>query len=409
MTTEVLSALPNRVFSFKRKLMMIGPAFIAAIAYIDPGNFATNIQAGSTFGYKLLWVVLWSNLMAMLIQYLSAKLGIVTGKDLTEHLRERLPKWAITPYWLQAEVIAIATDLAEFIGAAVGFQLLFSVTLMQGAVITALFTFAILMLNQRGQKSVEIIIGGLLIVVAAVYIVELLWARPAGGEVIKGLLLPTMKTPDQVYLAAGILGATVMPHVIYLHSALFKEKSTEKKADRLKSTRMDVWIAMTIAGFVNIGMITMAAAVFHAHGHHDIAAIETAYKTLTPLLGHGAATLFGISLVASGLSSSVVGTMAGQVVMQGFTQKHISIWVRRIVTMLPSFLLIALAVNTTQILIVSQVVLSFGIAFALIPLLIFTNNHKIMSEFTNNFWTKNIGWIVVALVVSLNLYLLFTM
>ncbi len=409
MTTQVLSALPSRTFNFKRKLMMIGPAFIAAIAYIDPGNFATNIQAGSTFGYKLLWVVLWSNLMAMLIQYLSAKLGIVTGKDLTEHLRDRLPKWAITPYWLQAEVIAIATDLAEFIGAAVGFQLLFGVSLMQGAIITALFTFAILMLNQRGQKSVEFVIGGLLIVVAAVYIVELLWARPAGGEVVKGLLLPTMKTPDQVYLAAGILGATVMPHVIYLHSALFKEKSTEKKADRLKSTRIDVWIAMTIAGFVNIGMITMAAAVFHAHGHHDIAAIETAYKTLTPLLGHGAATLFGISLVASGLSSSVVGTMAGQVVMQGFTKKHISVWVRRIVTMLPSFLLIALAVNTTQILVVSQVVLSFGIAFALIPLLIFTSNRKIMSEFANNIWTKNIGWIVVALVVALNFYLLLTM
>ncbi len=409
MTTQVLSALPSRTFNFKRKLMMIGPAFIAAIAYIDPGNFATNIQAGSTFGYKLLWVVLWSNLMAMLIQYLSAKLGIVTGKDLTEHLRDRLPKWAITPYWLQAEVIAIATDLAEFIGAAVGFQLLFGVSLMQGATITALFTFAILMLNQRGQKSVEFVIGGLLIVVAAVYIVELLWARPAGGEVVKGLLLPTMKTPDQVYLAAGILGATVMPHVIYLHSALFKEKSTEKKADRLKSTRIDVWIAMTIAGFVNIGMITMAAAVFHAHGHHDIAAIETAYKTLTPLLGHGAATLFGISLVASGLSSSVVGTMAGQVVMQGFTKKHISVWVRRIVTMLPSFLLIALAVNTTQILVVSQVVLSFGIAFALIPLLIFTSNRKIMSEFANNIWTKNIGWIVVALVVALNFYLLLTM
>lgn len=409
MSAQVLSAVPSRTLNFKRKLMLIGPAFIAAIAYIDPGNFATNIQAGSAFGYKLLWVVLWSNLMAMLIQYLSAKLGIVTGKDLTEHLRERLPKWAVTPYWVQAEVIAIATDLAEFIGAAVGFQLLLGVTLMQGAIITALFAFAILMLNQRGQKSVEMIIGGLLIVVAAVYIVELLWSQPAMGAVTKGLLLPTMKTPDQVYLAAGILGATVMPHVIYLHSALFKEKTTASKQERIKSTRIDVWIAMTIAGFVNIGMITMAAAVFHAHGHHDIAAIETAYKTLTPLLGHGAATLFGISLIASGLSSSVVGTMAGQVVMQGFTQKRISVWVRRVVTMLPSFLLIALAVNTTEILVVSQVVLSFGIAFALIPLLMFTSNRQVMKNFVNNVWTKGFGWIVVSLVVALNLYLLFTM
>ncbi len=408
MTTHALTT-PFGGISFKKKLMMLGPAFIAAIAYIDPGNFATNIQAGSAFGYQLLWVVLWANLMAMVIQYLSAKLGIVTGKDLTEHLRDRLPTWAVKPYWIQAEVIAIATDLAEFIGAAVGFQLLLGVTLMQGAILTAIFTFGVLMLNQRRQKPVEFIIGGLLLVVAAVYIVELLWAQPSLSKMAGGLFIPTMKNPEQVYLAAGILGATVMPHVIYLHSALFKEKSTLSKLTRLKSTKWDVLIAMTIAGFVNIGMITMASAVFHTSGHHDIAEIETAYKTLIPLLGHGAATLFGISLIASGLSSSVVGTMAGQVIMKGFTHHEIPAWLRRAITMLPSFILIALAINTTTILVVSQIVLSFGIAFALIPLLIFTSNKGMMRQFTNTKSTQVIGWIIVAMVVALNLYLLVIM
>lgn len=393
----------------KKKLLLLGPAFIAAIGYIDPGNFATNIESGSAFGYQLLWVVLWANLMAMLIQYLSAKLGIVTGKNLPEHLRDHLPKWAIMPYWIQAEIIAMATDLAEFIGAAVGFQLLFSISLMEGAVITAIVTVMILMLNNKSQKPLEVIIGALLLLVAVIYIFELFIAPPASNELIKGLIVPTLNSPHQIYLAAGILGATVMPHVIYLHSALFKNTYGEKVATRLRSTKYDVLIAMVIAGFVNIAIVAMAAAVFHYSGNQDIAEIETAYKTLTPLVGKSASILFGISLVASGLSSTVVGTMAGQVVMQGFVNFTIPMWLRRSITMIPSFIVIGLAVNTTEILVMSQVVLSFGIALAIIPLLYFTNSKKIMGKYKNNKTVSALGFVIVAIVLALNLYLSYTL
>ncbi len=313
------------------------------------------------------------------------------------------------PLLVQAEVIAMATDLAEFIGASVGFQLLFGITLMEGAILTALVTFGILMFNRRSQKPLEAAIGGLLLLVAGIYIAELLMAKPAGGEMVKGLLLPTLTEPHQIYLAAGILGATVMPHVIYLHSALFKQGYGEKTEKRLRSTRIDVLIAMTIAGFVNVAIIAMAAAVFHATGHHDVAEIETAYKTLEPLLGHAASTLFGISLIASGLSSTVVGTLAGQVVMQGFVHFTIPVWVRRAVTMIPSFVVIGLGINTTDILVMSQVVLSFGIALALIPLLMFTNSQKLMGQFANKRVVSVLGVVIAGFVLVLNSYLLFTL
>ncbi|MHC6527361.1 Nramp family divalent metal transporter [Vibrio proteolyticus] len=391
----------------KRKLMLLGPAFIAAIGYIDPGNFATNIESGAAFGYQLLWVVLWANLMAMLIQYLSAKLGIVTGKNLAEHLRDHLPnKWAVGFYWIQAEVIAIATDLAEFIGAAVGFQLLFGISLMQGAVVTAAVTVMILMFSRKGQKPLEMIIGALLLLVAMIYVAELIFAQPVGTEMLSGLLTPGFSDSRQVYLAAGILGATVMPHVIYLHSALFKNSYGESKVTRLRSTRLDVVIAMVIAGFVNIAIVAMAAAVFHASGHPHVAEIETAYLTLTPLVGQAAAALFGVSLIASGLSSTVVGTMAGQVVMQGFVRFSIPLWLRRTITMAPSFVVIGWGVNTTDILLMSQVVLSFGIALAIIPLLMFTNSERLMGQFKNNKWVAYAGVVIVALVLALNAYLL---
>lgn len=402
-------AQPKFKIPLKQKLMLIGPAFIAAIGYIDPGNFATNIEAGASFGYQLLWVVLWANLMAMLIQYLSAKLGIITGKDLAEHLRDHLPKWAIVPYWLQAEVIAMATDLAEFIGAAVGFQLLFGISLMQGAAITAVVTMTILMISNRGQKPLELIIASLLLLVAVIYVVELFIASPNVSHMAHGILIPTLNDPKQVYLAAGILGATVMPHVIYLHSALFKNSYGLSKQVRLKSTRTDVLVAMSIAGFVNIAIIAMAAAVFHYSGHQTVAEIETAYLTLTPLVGHSAAILFGVSLVASGLSSTVVGTMAGQVVMQGFVKFKIPMLLRRVLTMLPAFVVIAMGINTTEILVMSQVVLSFGIALALIPLLKFTNDVKLMGQFANSHWVKYAGIVIVALVLALNAYLLVTL
>ncbi|MBE8127108.1 Nramp family divalent metal transporter [Photobacterium damselae subsp. piscicida] len=394
---------------FKRKLLLLGPAFIAAIGYIDPGNFATNIESGSSYGYQLLWVVLWANLMAMLIQYLSAKLGIVTGKNLAEHLRDHLPKWAIGPYWIQAEIIAIATDLAEFIGAAVGFQLVFGISLMEGAIITAVASILILMLNKRGQKPLEAVIGSLLMLVAIIYVVELFYAGPSGSELSKGLIVPSFNSAHEIYLAAGILGATVMPHVIYLHSALFKNSYGEKTETRLRSTKVDVLIAMVIAGFVNIAIVAMAAAVFHYSGNQHVAEIETAYMTLTPLVGKAASLLFGISLIASGLSSTVVGTMAGQVVMQGFVHFKIPMWVRRSVTMIPSFIVIGLGLDTTQILVMSQVVLSFGIALAIIPLLMFTNSERLMGEFKNTKTVNILGVIIVTLVLALNGYLMVTL
>lgn len=392
-----------------RRLLLLGPAFIAAIGYIDPGNFATNIEAGSSFGYRLLWVVLWANLMAMFIQYLSAKLGIVTGKNLAQHLGDRLPRWAVVPYWLQAELIAMATDLAEFIGAAVGFQLLLGVSLLEGAMITGLLTLGILQLRRWGQKPLEAIIGGLLLLVAGIYVAQLFLSHPAASGMAAGLLVPGFDNGHQVYLAAGILGATVMPHVIYLHSALFEGQQGQSVAARLRATKLDVSLAMTIAGFVNVAIIAMAAAVFHFSGHQDIASIENAYLTLTPMLGKGAAILFGLSLIASGLSSSVVGTLAGEVVMQGFVRFSIPIWIRRLVTMLPAFVVIAMGVDTTKILVMSQVVLSFGIALALIPLLKFTGNKALMGRFANSDPLKWTGVAIVLLVVVLNAYLLFTL
>nr|WP_086939872.1 Nramp family divalent metal transporter [Thaumasiovibrio occultus] len=388
---------------------LLGPAFIAAIGYIDPGNFATNIESGSAYGYQLLWVVLWANLMAMLIQYLSAKLGIVTGKNLAEHLRDHLPRWAVVPYWIQAEIIAMATDLAEFIGAAVGFQLLLGVSLFQGAAITAVISLAILTVGRRSQKPLEWVIGTLLLIVAVIYVFELIFAKPDFAPLATGLLIPKLDDPKQIYLAAGILGATVMPHVVYLHSALFSRASEHSTPQRLKMTRVDVLLAMTIAGFVNIAIIAMAAAIFHHTGRSDIASIETAYQTLTPLLGKGAALLFGLSLIASGLSSTVVGTLAGQVVMQGFVHFHIPLWLRRSLTMLPAFGFIAMGVSTTEILVASQVVLSFGVALAIIPLLIFTSKRSVMGTYRNHRAISMLGAIVVILVLALNGYLLLSL
>ncbi|HIF9514853.1 TPA: Nramp family divalent metal transporter [Photobacterium damselae] len=408
-TADKAEVYNTTISKFKRKLLLLGPAFIAAIGYIDPGNFATNIESGSSYGYQLLWVVLWANLMAMLIQYLSAKLGIVTGKNLAEHLRDHLPKWAIGPYWVQAEIIAIATDLAEFIGAAVGFQLVFGISLMEGAIITAVASILILMLNKRGQKPLEAVIGSLLMLVAVIYVVELFYAGPSSSELSKGLIVPSFNSAHEIYLAAGILGATVMPHVIYLHSALFKNSYGEKTETRLRSTKVDVLIAMVIAGFVNIAIVAMAAAVFHYSGNQHVAEIETAYMTLTPLVGKAASLLFGISLIASGLSSTVVGTMAGQVIMQGFVHFKIPMWVRRSVTMIPSFIVIGLGLDTTQILVMSQVVLSFGIALAIIPLLMFTNSERLMGEFKNTKTVNILGVVIVTLVLALNGYLMVTL
>ncbi len=389
----------------KMRLALMGPAFIAAIGYIDPGNFATNIQAGASFGYQLLWVVVWANLMAMLIQILSAKLGIATGKNLAEQIRDHYPRPVVWFYWVQAEIIAMATDLAEFIGAAIGFKLILGVSLLQGAVLTGIATFLILMLQRRGQKPLEKVIGGLLLFVAAAYIVELIFSQPNLAQLGKGMVIPSLPTSEAVFLAAGVLGATIMPHVIYLHSSLTQHLHGGSRQQRYSATKWDVAIAMTIAGFVNLAMMATAAAAFHFSGHTGVADLDEAYLTLQPLLSH-AATVFGLSLVAAGLSSTVVGTLAGQVVMQGFIRFHIPLWVRRTVTMLPSFIVILMGLDPTRILVMSQVLLSFGIALALVPLLIFTSDSKLMGDLVNSKRVKQTGWVIVVLVVALNIWLL---
>jgi manganese transport protein len=384
----------------------MGPAFIAAIGYIDPGNFATNIQAGASFGYKLLWVVVWANFMAMLIQILSAKLGIATGKNLAEQIRDHYPRPVVWLYWIQAEIIAMATDLAEFIGAAIGFKLILGVSLLQGAVLTGIATFLILMLQRRGQKPLEKVIGGLLLFVAAAYIVELIFSQPKLVDLGKGMLIPSLPTSEAVFLAAGVLGATIMPHVIYLHSSLTQHMHGGNRAERYSATKWDVGIAMTIAGFVNLAMMATAAAAFHFTGHTGVADLDEAYLTLEPLLSHSAATIFGLSLVAAGLSSTVVGTLAGQVVMQGFVRFYIPLWVRRSVTMAPSFIVILMGLDPTRVLVMSQVLLSFGIALALVPLLIFTSDEKLMGDLVNTRVVRIVGWVIVAIVVALNIWLL---
>lgn len=393
----------------KIKFALMGPAFIAAIGYIDPGNFATNIQAGASYGYTLLWVVVWANIMAMVIQLMSAKLGIATGKNLAEHIRDRFPRPAVWFYWVQAEIIAMATDLAEFIGAAIGFKLLFGVSLLQGAVLTGVVTFLILMLQSRGQKPLELVIGGLLLFVAAAYVIELFFSQPKIADLVQGIAVPSLPTADAVLLAAGVLGATIMPHVIYLHSSLTQSPDGGSREQRYSSTKLDVAIAMTIAGFVNLAMMATAAAAFHFSGHTGVADLDQAYLTLDPLLGRAASLVFGLSLLAAGLSSTVVGTMAGQVVMQGFIHVRIPLLVRRVITMLPSFIVILAGWEPTRILVMSQVLLSFGIALALIPLLTFTGNRELMGDMVNSRPMQWIGKLIVLVVVALNLYLLVAM
>ncbi|URJ23331.1 Nramp family divalent metal transporter [Blochmannia endosymbiont of Camponotus sp. C-003] len=391
----------------KIKFALLGPAFIAAIGYIDPGNFATNIQAGATFGYQLLWVVVWANIMAMLIQLLSAKLGIATGKNLAEHIRDQFPRSVVWMYWIQAEVIAMATDLAEFIGAAIGFQILLGISLLQGAFLTGLITFLILTLQRYGKKPLEFVVGGLLFFVAITYVIELFYSKPKFIMLGMSMLLPILPNREAVFLSAGVLGATIMPHVIYLHSSLTQDDSIPaSRSERYSSTKLDVAIAMTIAGFVNLSMMATAAAVFHYGGYTGISNLDEAYLTLSPLLNHTAAIVFGLSLTAAGLSSTVVGTLAGQVVMQGFVRFHIPLLLRRVITMLPSFIVISFGIDSTRILIMSQVLLSFGIALALIPLLVFTGDVKLMSELVNSLWIKLVGWLITIIVIILNIYLL---
>ncbi|MCC6628524.1 MAG: Nramp family divalent metal transporter [Chloroflexi bacterium] len=393
-----------------RLLPFLGPAFIAAVAYIDPGNFATNIQGGAEYGYLLLWVVVASNLMAMLIQSLSAKLGIATGHNLPELIREQFPRPLVWSMWVLAEVVAMATDLAEFLGAALGFTLLFGLPLFPAALLTAVVTVAILALQRFGFRPLEAVIAALVGVIAACYLFEIILVRPDWAAIGASFVPPRLAGTESVLLATGILGATVMPHVIYLHSSLTQHRIVTREPVHLQRLFrfqvIDVLIALSIAGLVNAAMLIMAAGTFHLVGR-EIAGIEEAYQTLTPLLGGAASTVFAISLLASGLSSATVGTMAGQVIMQGFIRRTIPLWLRRLLTMLPALAVIASGVDPTQALVMSQVVLSFGIPFALVPLVLFTRRADLMGVLVNRQSTTWLAWLVTLLIIALNAFLLF--
>jgi manganese transport protein len=388
----------------------LGPAFIACVAYIDPGNFATNIAGGAKFGYTLVWVIVASNLMAMLIQTLSAKLGIATGRNLPEICRERFSRRTSIGLWVQAEIIAMATDLAEFLGAAVGLQLLLGIQLFPAAVLTGVITFLILGLQRYGFRPLEAVITAFVAVIGVCYLAELWLAHPPLGTVAKHAVVPQFQGNDSVLLAVGILGATVMPHVIYLHSALTQHRIVPRNDDEARTlykyTRVDVLIAMAIAGLINMSMLVVAATVFFGSGLTDIESLEGAHRTLEPILGGASSVLFALALTASGLSSSTVGTMSGQVVMQGFVKRRIPLWVRRLVTMVPAFVVIALGLNPSRTLVLSQVVLSFGIPFALIPLVMFTSKREIMGVLVNRRITVAAAWVIAGLISALNVFLL---
>jgi manganese transport protein len=393
-----------------RILPFLGPAFIACVAYIDPGNFATNIAGGAKFGYTLVWVIVAANLMAMLIQTLSAKLGIATGRNLPEMCREQWSRRTSILLWVQAEAIAMATDLAEFLGAALGFQLLFGWALFPSAVVTGIASFGILSLQRFGFRPLEAVIAALVGVIGISYFSELFFANPDLMQVGKHAVLPQFQGSESLLLAVGILGATVMPHVIYLHSALTQDRivpeSDEDAQTLFRYTRVDVVIAMTIAGLINVSMLVMAAATFFNTGLTDVDSLEGAHKTLEPILGSASSDLFALALLASGLSSSAVGTLAGQVVMQGFVRRRIPVFVRRAVTMLPAFVVIGLGVDPSRTLVISQVVLSFGIPFALVPLVFFTSRRALMGNLVNRRTTTIAASVIAAGIIALNAFLL---
>src|ERR671937_416148 len=394
-----------------RILPFLGPAFIACVAYMDPGNFATNIQGGSKFGFTLLWVIVASNLMAMLIQTLSAKLGIATGRNLPEVCRERFSRRTSIALWIQAEVIAMATDLAEFLGAALGFHLLLGIPLFPAALVTGVTAFAILGLQRFGFRPFEATIAAIVGFIGVCYLGELFKAKPPLGTVAHHAVVPQFAGGESVLLAVGILGATVMPHVIYLHSALLQGRVLPKSEDQARRlyrfTRVDVVIAMSLAGLINVAMLVVAASVFFKSGLVHVESLENAHKKLAGLLGGASSTLFALALLGSGLSSSTVGTLAGQVVMQGFIRRRIPVTVRRLVTMLPALIVIGLGLDPSRTLVISQVVLSFGIPFALIPLVIFTSKRSVMGPLVNHRATTFVAGVIAALISGLNVFLLY--
>ena len=391
------------------RLALLGPAFVAAVAYIDPGNFATNIAGGAKYGFLLVWVIIAANLMAMLVQYLSAKVGIATGLNLPELCRAHFRRPVTWGLWVQAEIIAIATDLAEFVGAAIALNLLFGVPPFAAGLITAVVAFGILELQQRGYRRFELAIAGFLGIVCLGFLYDLSQVSVDTGALAAGLV-PGFEGTDSIMLAVGILGATVMPHVVYLHSALVQgripPRDDAERRSLLRFQRVDVGIAMGLAGVINLTMLVVAASLFHGTGYADVETIEGAHAGIEQLIGGGAALAFAVALLASGLSSSSVGTYAGQVVMQGFIDRRIPLFLRRAVTMAPALVVLALGVDATDALVGSQVVLSFGIPFALVPMILLTRRADVMGAFVNRRGTTIVASIVAALIIALNAFLL---
>ena len=388
----------------------LGPAFIVSVAYVDPGNFGTNIIGGSKFNYNLIWVILWSNLMAIFLQTLSAKLGIATGTNLPEmcsRVFSRPTNWGL---FLVAEVAAMATDLAEFLGASLGFYLLFGMPLVYAALITGVITLIITSLEKYGQPFIELIIGSLVAVICAAYCFELFLAKPDWQAIAFHTIVPSLPNEEALLIAAGMLGATVMPHVIYLHSSLVQCRNISgdemHKLKHLRLAKIDISIAMNIAFIINAAMVIVSAAVFFKQGI-AVETIEQAHHSLGPLLGSWSSAAFGIALLASGLSSSVVGTMAGQTILKGFVNLDIPLIVRRLLTMLPAIIIISLGVNPMRALLISQVILSFALPGAIIPLIIITNRKDIMGALTNRPFTRNTGYVIVSIIIVLNVLLLY--
>jgi manganese transport protein len=408
-TWAVREVLDGRRRGLRALLPFVGPAVVASVAYIDPGNFATNIEAGARYGYRLLWVVLLANAVAMLFQAMSAKIGIVTNKNLAELSREHFPRKIVLAMWLVSEIAAMATDLAEFLGGAIGLSLLLHLPLIAGMGVTAILTYGILMLDRTGFRPLELVIGGLVGLIGLCYVIELFVAPPDWRAAATGTVVPRLPDHEAVVLAVGMFGATVMPHAIYLHSGLTQARAPARSArERRKLVQFsnrEVVGALTVAGVVNAAMVMMAASAFHV-GHSGVAEIADAFHTLIPLFGAAAAGIYLVSLMASGISSSVVGTMAGQVIMQGFLNWRIPVWLRRVVTMVPAFIVVGLGADATRSLIVSQVVLSLALPVPMIALLWLSRSRKVMGAMAAGPFTMWVASAATAVTLGLNALLL---
>jgi manganese transport protein len=419
---EVYSSvrLSRSPFYWKRLLGFLGPGFLISVGYMDPGNWATDIAGGSQFGYTLLFVIMASNLMAILLQSLSLKLGVATERDLAQLCRESTGRWGSFTLWIMAEIAIAACDLAEVLGSAIALNLLFHIPLIWGVLITGLDVLLILLLGRWGFRTVEAVVMVLIATILGMFCIQMVLSRPEYGLALGGLFIPSAKiltNPSMLYIAIGMLGATVMPHNLYLHSSIVQSRryarTPEGKREAVKMANIDSAGALTIALFVNSAILIVAAAVFHRSGHFEVAAIEDAYKLLSPLVGAaGASTLFAVALLASGQNSSITGTLAGQVVMEGFIHLKVAPWMRRMITrtiaIIPTILVVAIngEQGTEKLLILSQVILSLQLSFAVIPLVIFTNSRKRMGEFVNAPWLKVTAWTVAVVIAGLNAWLL---